>query len=167
MRKTIALVEKNGGTINDYVLDGKCAETEVAGKYPCVCIATTAGTGSEVTNFSVVIVPETHEKPGFGFSCLAPEVSIVDPELMATMPKGVTASTGIDVFFHAMEAYLSRAATPFSDMCALTAMDIVAKNLGRVLEDGRDMEARSRMAWASTLGGFSIFQTGGGIGIPL
>lgn len=92
-------------------------------------------------------------------------MSIVDPELMLTIPKSVTASTGIDVFFHAMEAYLSTAATPFSDMCALTAMEITANALGKVLEDGCNIEMRSQMAWASTLGGFSIFQTNGAIGI--
>lgn len=163
--KSIALVAYNGGSINDYILDGKKSKDMIDSKYPCICITTTSGTGSEVTTFAVLVVPETQEKPGFGFSCLAPEVSIVDPMLTVTMPKSVTTSTGIDVFFHAMEAYLSKGSTPFSDMCALTGMRIVVANLNKVIDNPNNVEARSQMAWGSTLGGFSILQADGAIGI--
>lgn len=68
--KAIALVAKNGGIINDYVFDGKYANMEIQSKYPCICVATTAGTGSEVTNFCVLIVPETHENRALVFRAL-------------------------------------------------------------------------------------------------
>jgi len=104
----------------------------------------------------VVTNTKTHEKPGTGNDSTQPKVSIVDPELMLTLPQEVTRNTGIDVLFHAMESFIANVATPFTDLFAREAMRLVVENLGRVLDDGRDLEARTRMAWANTIAGIAI-----------
>lgn len=154
--KAVALVAKNGGSICDYILDGKRAKEPMRDTFPTICVTTTAGTGSEVTNIAVITDPITKEKPGFGHYCMYPNVSIVDPDLTVTLPIGVTAGTGVDVFYHAMESYLATIATPFTDLCALEAMHLVKDNLQRVYVDAYDIDARSKMAWANTLAGFCI-----------
>lgn len=154
--KAVALVAKNGGSINDYILDGRKAKENLTETFPTICVTTTAGTGSEVTNIAVITDPKTKEKPGFGHYCMYPNVSIVDPELTLTLPIGVTAGTGVDVFYHAMESYLATIANPFTDMCALEAMNLVKGNLHRVYNNANDIEARIQMAWANTLAGLCI-----------
>lgn len=154
--KAVALVSKNGGSISDYILDGKKAKEKMKDSFPTICVTTTAGTGSEVTNIAVITDPVTKEKPGFGHYCMYPNVSIVDAELTVTLPIGVTAGTGVDVFYHAMESYLATIATPFTDLCALEAMHLVKNNLHRVYKDAYDIEARTKMAWANTLAGLCI-----------
>ena len=154
--KAVALVAKNGGSISDYILDGKKAKEKMTDTFPTICVTTTAGTGSEVTNIAVITDPVTKEKPGFGHYCMYPDVSIVDPDLTLTLPIGVTAGTGVDVFYHAMESYVATIATPFTDLCALEAMHLVKKNLHRVYKDSNDIEARTQMAWANTLAGLCI-----------
>jgi len=154
--KAVALVSKNGGTISDYILDGKRAKETLTETYPIICVTTTAGTGSEVTNVAVITDPVTKEKPGFLQDCMYPDVSIVDPDLTVTLPIGVTAGTGVDVFYHAMESYIATVATPFTDLCALEAMHLVKENLHRVYKDAYDIEARTKMAWANTLAGLCI-----------
>lgn len=154
--KAVALVAKNGGSINDYILDGRKAKETLTETFPTICVTTTAGTGSEVTNIAVITDPITKEKPGFGHYCMYPNVSIVDPELTLTLPIGVTAGTGVDVFYHAMESYIATSATPFTDLCALEAMHLVKENLHRVYNDANDIEARAKMAWANTLAGLCI-----------
>ncbi len=154
--KATALVAKNGGSIYDYILDGKRAKEKLTETFPTICVTTTAGTGSEVTNVAVITNPITKEKPGFLQDCMYPDVSIVDPELTLTLPIGVTAGTGVDVFYHAMEAYIASVATPFTDLCAIEAMNLVKGNLHRVYNDAGDIEARTKMAWANTLAGLCI-----------
>lgn len=154
--KAIAMVAYNGGSVSDY-MPGQARYTEQFTKtYPILCVTTTAGTGSEATFFSVITNTKTHEKPGLGCPCMMPSVSIIDPELMCSLPYGVTAQTGVDVFFHAMEAYLSTVATPYTDMVSLEAMRYVVEYLPKVLKTPSDLEARSKMAWANTLGGIAI-----------
>lgn len=154
--KATAFVAKNGGSINDYILDGKRTKDIQTETFPIICVTTTAGTGSEVTNVAVITDPATKEKPGFLRDCLYPDVSIVDPDLTVTLPIGVTAGTGVDVFYHAMESYVATIATPFTDLFALEAMNMVKDNLHRVYKDAYDIEARTNMAWANTLAGLCI-----------
>lgn len=154
--KAIAMVTKNGGSVMDYMPGSPRAGEMLTQTNPIICITTTAGTGSEATYFAVITNPVTHEKPGIGCPCMMPSVSIIDPELMLSLPRGITAQTGVDVFFHAMEAYLNQHATPYTDMVSLWAMRTVAKYLPVVLEKPGDLEARSQMAWANTLGGIAI-----------
>lgn len=152
------LAAQNDGSVRDYVAGGvKSALEEVKQPYPVICITTTAGTGSEATKWFVVSDTVNHDKPGVGHDLLMPSVSIVDPEFMMSLPANVTRSCGIDVLFHAMEAYVAKCANAFTDMAALEALRLVMKYLGRAIENGKeDREAREGMAWANTLGGIVI-----------
>ncbi len=154
--KSIGMVTKNGGKVMDFMPGHERYCENLTVTNPVICVTTTAGTGSEATYFSVITNPETHEKPGLGCPCMMPVVSIIDPELMLSLPRGITAQTGVNVFFHAMEAYLNQHATPFTDMVSLEAMNIVVRNLPVVLKEPGNLEARSQMAWANTLGGIAI-----------
>lgn len=154
--KAIAMIARNGGVVMDYMPGQPRYGEELTETEPCICVTTTAGTGSEATYFAVVTNTTTHEKPGLGCPCMMPVASIIDPGLMLSVPRRVTAQTGVDVFFHAMEAYLSTVSTPYTEMISLEAMRIVAEYLPKVLENPGDREARSQMAWANTLGGIAI-----------
>ena len=89
-----------------------------------------------------------------------PDLAVIDPDLMVTMPAPLTASTGFDAFAHAIEAYISVFATPFSDLMALEAIHLVAEHLPAVVANGENTEAREGMAWAATLGGAAIAHIG-------
>ncbi|MCQ5131398.1 iron-containing alcohol dehydrogenase [Butyricicoccus faecihominis] len=154
--KAISMISRNGGVVMDYMPGQARAAEQLTETNPCICVTTTAGTGSEATYFSVITNTKTHEKPGLGCPCMMPVASIIDPELMLSLPRGVTAQTGVDVFFHAMEAYLSTVATPYTEMVSLEAMRLTAQYLPRVLDHPDDLEARGKMAWANTLGGMAI-----------
>ena len=151
------LAAQGGGTILDYLAGGphaSLADTRPA--FPILCITTTAGTGSETTPWWVITNTKCHEKPGTGNDSTMARVAIVDPELMVSLPREVTRNTGIDVLFHAMEAFIANVATPFTDLFGRKAIRLVVENLGKAMEDGRDLEARSCMAWANTIAGISI-----------
>lgn len=154
--KAIAVVSKNGGQIRDYVPMINAKRKNITESFPVICISTTAGTGSEVTMFSVVTIPETLEKPGLGYECMYPKLAIVDPTLTASMPASVTAEVGIDTFFHAMENYLSKSAHVITDMYSLQAMEWVIKYLPIAYSDPENIEARSYMHLANLIAGYSI-----------
>lgn len=124
--------------------------------YPIIAITTTCGTGSECTQWAVITNPETREKPGIGCEYTFAKVAIVDPELMATMPPKVTASTGFDTLAHAIEAYTAVLATPITDLYCEQAIRLVGKYLRRAVKNGQDREARNAMAYANSLAGMSI-----------
>ena len=124
--------------------------------YPIIAVATTSGTGSEATQWSVITNLKTREKPGIGSDHTFAKVAVVDPELMTTMTPRITASTGFDVLAHAIEAYTSTLATPVTDMMCEKAIRLVGKYLRRAVKNGEDREARNGMAFASTMSGFSI-----------
>ncbi|WP_213975359.1 iron-containing alcohol dehydrogenase [Tepidanaerobacter acetatoxydans] len=138
---------------------------------PIVLITTTAGTGSEANNYAVMTNPETHVKKSLSSPDTFAKISIIDPELMLTVPKKVTASTGIDVFFHSMESYLSKRCQPISMPLSLEAMRLVVENLKGAYEHGDNIEYRERMAWANTIAGIAINLAGNcgihGLGHPL
>lgn len=158
--KAIALCAVNEGNIVDYQPGGKYSKVVPQKALPIVAITTTAGTGTEINRYLVVTNVVTNEKPGIGFECTYPTVAIVDPNLMTSITCDVTADTGVDVFFHAMEAYISLGANRFSDMISEEAIKLVVKNLGIVIKDGNNIEARTDMAWASTLAGLAIDYAG-------
>jgi len=123
---------------------------------PILEIATTSGTGSEVDRYLVLTDQNTHEKQGWGHRLTYPQASIVDVNLLKTMPPRLTAATGLDAFFHSFESYISTGATPLSDLYAQEAMLLVVANLKNAYRDGDDLKARTNMAWASTLAGLAI-----------
>jgi alcohol dehydrogenase len=123
---------------------------------PIIAITTTSGTGSEGTQWAVITNKVTKEKPGIGSDFTFAKVAIVDPELMATMPQKITASTGFDALAHSIEAYTSTLSNALTDMYCEKAIRLIGRYLRRAVKDGSDREARNGMALANTLGGFSI-----------
>jgi alcohol dehydrogenase class IV len=126
---------------------------------PMVAIPTTAGTGSEATQFVVISDHDTHRKEGFARWQFYPTLSILDPLLTVNLPPAITAATGMDVLTHGIEAYTCRAATPATDVYAVEAIRLTAQYLRRAVYSGRDIEARSQMLWANTLAGMAITQS--------
>lgn len=150
--KGIALLATNGGQIKDYEGLHKSKKPQL----PLVAINTTAGTGSEMTIFSIITDEERHIKMALVDKHLSPIMAINDPELMIAMPKGLTASTGMDALTHAIEAYVSTIATPITDACALQAITLVSQYLRNAVEDGKDIIARDKMAYAEYLAGMAF-----------
>lgn len=153
--KAMAAMSTNDGDVWDYISGGTGkGKTIVNAPLPIICITTTAGTGSEADQWGVITNNETNEKIGFGGDDrLFPVISIIDPELMKTVPPKFTAYQGFDALFHSTESYISRFASLMSDMYALTAIENAAKYLPRAVKDGSDMEAREHLAFANTLSG--------------
>ena len=152
--KSIAVLAKNPGRYWDYMMSGTGGrQTPENGALPIVAITTTAGTGTEADPWTVVSNPDTREKIGWGCDCTFPALSIVDPELMVTLPPRQTAYTGMDALFHSVEAYLATCHQPASDLFALEAVSLIAKWLPVAVADGANMEARTALAWANTEAG--------------
>ncbi|MCM3585934.1 iron-containing alcohol dehydrogenase [Mesobacillus maritimus] len=129
---------------------------------PIIAIPTTAGTGSEVTNISILSDTEAQLKKGIVSDYLLPDVAIVAPEMTVTMPKSVTAASGIDALVHAIEAYISVYASPITDSLALGAMKMIGKYLPKAYADPNHIEAREQMATASLMAGMAFGNAGVG-----
>jgi len=123
---------------------------------PVVAITSTSGTGSHVTRYAVVSNPETSEKPGFASEYMYPRLSIVDLNIVKTMPPELTARTGFDTLAHVLEAFISRKSNPITDLYCLKAIELVTKYLPLAYQRQDDMEARYSMALADTYGGWAI-----------
>ncbi len=123
---------------------------------PTVMLPTTAGTGSEVTPIAVLSDKEAQLKKGIVSPHIIPDAAVVDPELMQGVPARVTAYTGMDALTHAIEAYTNRHAHALVDMLALEAIRLIGGHLRRAVWCGDDLEARTSMAMASTLGGLCL-----------
>jgi len=129
---------------------------------PLVCIPTTAGTASEITQNAVIHDPQRGVKIGIHSPHWIPRVAIVDPELTLGMPPGLTARTGADALTHALEGFISRRATPATDATAYRAMELVGRHLRAAVADGSNREAREGMAMASMLAGMAFANAGVG-----
>lgn len=153
--KAMAAMVTNDGDIWDYMFGGTGGgKTLVHKALPMICITTTAGTGSEADQWGVITNDVTNEKIGFGgYDCLFPVLSIVDPELMVSVPAEFTAYQGFDALFHSTECYISKAHNLMGDMLALTAIENIGKYLVRAVKDGTDLEAREGIAFANNLSG--------------
>lgn len=152
--KSIAVMAKNPGDYWDYIGSGSGKGKPVTyGALPVVAITTTAGTGTEADPWTVITKEDTHEKIGFGNDHTFPVLSIVDPELMLTVPPDLTAYQGFDALFHSVEGYLATVANPVGDALALKSIELIAKYLPAAIKNGKDMEARSQVALANTLAG--------------
>ena len=126
---------------------------------PTLFIPTTAGTGSEATNISILNDVERHVKLGIVSEYMFADIVLIDPELTASLPPRVTSWTGLDALIHAIEAYVSRAASPITDALALKSIELIAKYLRRAYAVGSDMEAREGMHTASLLAGMAFCNT--------
>ena len=152
--KGIAVMATNDGELWDYVPIGSGKGMPIANKpLPIIAVTTTAGTGSETDNSGVITKEDTFEKAFVGDNSLYPVLSIVDPELMATVPPAFTAFQGFDALFHSTEGYIAKGANLMSDMYALEAIRNIAEYLPRAVKDGNDVEARTRVAFGNTLSG--------------
>ena len=155
--KAIAAMATNDGDLWDYVNGGTGKGMPLANKgLPIVTIPTSSGTGSEVNCWGVISNPETKEKIGFGADCLVPVLSVVDPELMKTVPPKYTAYQGFDALFHNTEVMMSNGVNVFSEAIALSAIENIAKYLPRAVKDGNDIEAREHVAYGSTVAGITM-----------
>ena len=150
--KAISILGKYGGIMRDYKFPRIVSEPGL----PIIAIPTTAGTGSEATRVTIITDETNDEKMlcvGIGFM---PTAALVDYTLTLSLPPRTTADTGIDALTHAMEAYVSKKASPYSDTQAIAAMKLLAPNLRRVFHDASDKEAREAMMLGSTLAGIAF-----------
>ena len=150
--KSTGVLVKFGGKVTDYEGLYKVPGPIV----PMIAIPTTAGTGSEVTASSVI----TDEARNYKFSIISyeilPKYAILDPELIMTAPASVAASCGVDAFIHALEAYISNFATPFTDAMAEKAMELIGSNIRRFVANRKDETAACAMMLGSTFAGMSF-----------
>lgn len=150
--KGIALVASNGGKIADYEGVDRSEKPQL----PLISINTTAGTASEMTRFCIITDTARHIKMAIVDKNVTPLLSVNDSELMIGMPKGLTAATGMDALTHAVEAYVSSAANPITDACALKAVTMISESLRKVVDNGGDAQARENMAYAQFLAGMAF-----------
>jgi alcohol dehydrogenase class IV len=150
--KALAVLAHQGGPMRKF----KAPSNYAGPALPVIAIPTTAGSGSEATQFTVISDSDTHEKmlcPGLSF---LPVAAIVDFELTVSMPPRLTADTGVDALTHAVEAYVSRKANPISDSLALSAIRLIAGNLKQAYRNGSDSRAREAMMVAATQAGMAF-----------
>ena len=156
--KAIALVATNPGSCWDYspsATGGQKAPENAP--LPLVCVTTSAGTGSEADMWSVISNDETQEKTGY--PTMYPNISVVDSDLMMSVPPTFTAWQGMDAFFHAAESVINVNEHVVGEMFALKAIELIAWALPRAVADGSDKEARNAMAIANTLAGYYMLCT--------
>ena len=150
--KGMSVLYANGGRMRDYKVPN---EIPCAGP-PVVAIPTTAGTGSEVTRFTVITDTETDEKMLVAGLACCPLAAIVDYELTLTMPLRLTADTGIDSLTHAIEAYVSRRANPFTDGLARNAMGLITRHIRTACAEPENRAAREAMMLGATTAGMAF-----------
>lgn len=127
---------------------------------PILAIPTTAGTGSSVTQYSVLMDKKNNDKRGFAHKTFFPKTAIISPNFTMSMPAKLTANTGLDALTHLIESYLSTRANPISDIMALKGIKLIKENLLTAYRESENGDARTNMAMASLLGGLAISQTG-------
>ncbi|TMO54640.1 L-threonine dehydrogenase [Pseudoalteromonas phenolica] len=150
--KGIALVAANGGKIADYEGVDQSAKPML----PLIAINTTAGTASEMTRFCIITDEARHIKMAIVDKHTTPLISVNDPELMLAKPALLTAATGMDALTHAIEAYVSIAATPITDAVAIKAIELIQANLREAVQNGESIEAREQMAYAQFMAGMAF-----------
>lgn len=149
--KAIGSLVKNGGNISDYM--GKVIDVEMP---PMVAIPTTAGTGSEATQFTIITDTKKDIKMLLKGKVLMPSLAIIDPQFTMTAPPKITAATGLDALCHAVEAYTSRKAQTLSDTFAVSAVKRIFKYLPVAFHDGKNEEARVQMSVAALEAGIAF-----------
>ena len=157
--KAVGMLKTNGGKISDYegILVTKNRSV------PIVAVNTTAGTASEVTINYVITDEVRHIKMVMVDPNSLATISVNDPELMINKPAGLTAATGMDALTHAIESYITAGAFRLSDTLSLEAIKLIGESLETAVKDGKNIEARSKMAWASYTAGLSFSNAGLGI----
>jgi len=152
--KLVSMMQNNVGSLSDYIGVEKVPKRGV----PTMLIATTSGTGSEVTHGAVV--KRGNMKEAVQSHQLIANIAVVDPSFTLTLPSNVVAATGMDALTHAIESYISIKSTPFTDSLALKAIEIISKNLRESAFAVQNLEARCNMAMGSLLAGLSFSNAG-------
>jgi len=152
--KCIGVLLTHEGTPVDWDANKRLLERNITS---LICIPTTSGTGSEVTNWAVITDTKRKFKMSIGGnSKIAPFLALIDPALTAKLPPIVTGSTGMDALVHAIEAYTCRVSNPISDVLAIRAIQLIAHSLLTAVNNGGDMQARTDMMLGSTLAGMAF-----------
>ena len=152
LAKLVAVLPGTGQTIHDVVGPEKVAGRRVR----LIQVPTTSGTGSEAGTRALVTDPATQNKLAVQSRYMLADIAVIDPDLTATVPAAVTASTGVDALAHCVEAYTSRKAHPLIDLYAIEGARLVGRFLPRAIRDGSDKEARAGLSLASLYGGFCL-----------
>ena len=134
---------------------------------PFIAVSTTSGTGSQCTQAAVISDNQKKEKITLFHLDLFPKVAIIDPELMTSVPKGVTAATGFDAFTHAFESYLGGRTSPLTKQMSFQAIELVIENLPKAIKEPNNIEYRTKLAWADTLAGMCLSNGGADLPHPL
>ena len=150
--KAVAILGTYGGAITDYEGVGKVPGPVI----PIIAIPTTAGTGSEVTAFSVITDHSRNYKLTVGSNYLLPKCAILDPELIMSVPVKTASACGVDALVHAIESYISLKASPFSDMMALKALELIGKNLRAYVANRQNKIAADAMLQGSLYAGIAF-----------
>ena len=150
--KAIAILATNGGVLQDYEGINRISHPLP----PMVIAPSTAGAGSEVSQFAIIVDTARKLKMSIISKSLVPDIAIVDPELVQTMDSKLAAATGIDAFTHGVESYVSLAATPLTDIHALKAINLASRNLRQAVSNRHDMEANTNMSMASLTAGLAF-----------
>lgn len=150
--KGVAILSSNGGRILDY----EGVDQVVQPIPPTVMVPSTAGTGADVSQFAVITDTTARIKITIVSRTLVPEISLIDPRLLTTMPDWLNAATGLDALTHAIEAFVSRAHNPLTDTHALHAVELITGNLGRTQTHPKDFGARLAMAQAALEAGMAF-----------
>ncbi|SEA34320.1 alcohol dehydrogenase [Thalassobacillus cyri] len=151
--KAISILGTNDGYIGDYMGGNKLADQK---PIPHIAIPTTAGTGAEATDVTVITNTSTDVKMMIKQPAFMPHVAIVDPLLTISSPQHVTAATGIDALSHAVEAYISKRSHPMTDTMALSAMKLIVQNIRTAFHDGKNVDARESMALGAMQAGIAF-----------
>ncbi len=157
--KAASIVLANGGTVEQYEGTGKSARPGL----PIVAINTTAGTGSECTSFYIVTDPVRHSKMAMVDTNCMVAIAVNDTDFMRSMPPKLTAATGMDAMTHAIEAVLSRNASPITDKDARWAIEVITRYLPAAVKNGDDEQARTMMAYAENVAGMAFSNAGLGM----
>ena len=134
---------------------------------PFIAVSTTSGTGSQCTQAAVISDNQKKEKITLFHLDLFPKVAIIDPELMTSVPAGVTAATGFDAFTHAFESYLGGRTSPLTKQMSFQAIELVIENLPKAIKEPNNIEYRTKLAWADTLAGMCLSNGGADLPHPL
>lgn len=152
--KSIAIMAANQGDYWDYIGGGSGKGIPVPNDpLPIVAITTTAGTGTEADPWTVITKEDTQEKIGFGYEKTFPLLSVVDPELMISVPPHLTAYQGFDALFHSTEGYLNNTTYGISDAFSIKAIELIGKSLAVAVKDGKNIDAREDVALGNTIAG--------------
>ena len=161
--KAIAAVAPNPGDVLDYLEVVGQGKPLPNASVPLIAVPTTAGTGSEVTRNAVLGSKEHGVKASLRSPLMLPRIALVDPELTFTLPRAITASTGLDALTQLIEPFVSARANPVTDALCRDGLGRVWRSLPRVCANGRDAEARVGMSYASLLGGLALANAGLGV----